>query len=179
MNNFNFLTLPVTGISTNSEQMQPQPEDAQNHLAPFAGMATSVHPAGQTQLFDSPTAYQPRQLSNLNVFPYCANQYLPQTDPFRAISTYQKIPFDEGSQLPPDFYGGLESMTDISELIGEELADAIPLFHQSKIDQSQHEKRSSVMRKIRFVHLLVSTSIGQKPERHFKREPRVPHQQIH
>ena len=153
MNNFNFLTLPVTGISTNSEQMQPQPEDARNHLAPFAGMATSVHPAGQPQIFDSPTAYQQRQLSNLNVFPYCANQYLPQTDPFRAISTYQKIPFDEGSQLPPDFYGGLESMTDISELIGEELADATLVPPKQKrpeptrkviISKAQDKIRSSI-----------------------------------
>ena len=139
MDNFSFLNVPSTGSSTNSEQVQPQPEAELNQSASFAGMVTSVHPSGQALIPSTPApppayqqAPQPRQLSALDVLPQAAAQYLPQLDltlldlpaidPFEAIATYQPICFDEYiTPLPGD---DLDPMRDIDELVMEELKEA-------------------------------------------------------
>ena len=151
MDNTNYFNTPTAGISANSGQNQPQSEAGQNQPAYFAGMATNLNPLGQAQIPVLPpiSELMPplRQFSTMDVSAHSAPQYLPQLDlsqldlsqldlpqpdsppldPFLAIATYQPIPFDEGSQLPPDFFGGLEFTTDIGELIGEDLMDSIPV----------------------------------------------------
>ena len=150
MDNINYFNTPTAGTSANSGQIQPQPEAGQNQPAYFAGMATNLNPLGQAQIPELPpiSELMPplRQFSTMDVSAHSAPQYLPQLDlpqldlpqldlpqpgsspldPFLAIATYQPIPFDEGSQLPPDFFGGLEFTTDIDELVGEYLMDTIP-----------------------------------------------------
>ena len=146
MDNTNYFNTPTAGTSANSGQIQPQPEAGQNQPAYFAGMATNFNPLGQAQIPVLPPISELtpplRQFSTMDVSAHSASQYLPQLDlpqldlpqpdsppldPFLAIATYQPIPFDEGSQLPPDFFGGLEFTTDIGELVGEYLMDTIPV----------------------------------------------------
>ena len=139
MDNFSFLNVPTTGSSTNSEQVQPQPEEELNQSASFAGMATSVHLSGQAQIPSTPApppayqlAPQPRQLSAPDVLPQAATQYLPQLDlteldlppidPFEAIAAYQPICFDDYITPLPGY--DLDPMKDIDELIMEELKEA-------------------------------------------------------
>ena len=135
MDDFSFLNIPTTGHSTNSEQLQPQPEAELNQLVSFAGIATSIHLLEQALTPALPPTYQQssqrEQLSTLDVSPYPATQYLhqldlaqsdlPPNDPFLTIATYQPIHFDEDSTLLP--VDDLDPMEDIDEFVMEDLND--------------------------------------------------------
>lgn len=135
MDDFSFPNTPTSRNSTNSEQVQSQPEAELNQPISFAGIVTSIHLSERTLTPSLPPAYQqasqPEHLSSLDVSPYPATQYLHQldlaqfdlapNDPFLTIATYQPIYFDEDSTLLP--VDDLDPMEDIDEYVMEDLID--------------------------------------------------------
>lgn len=125
MEKFNFINALPIGTSTNSRQIQSQPEAGHNQPASFADMATNLNPLGPAQIPVLPpiSELMPplRQLSTMNVSVHSTPQYLhlpqlnlPQSDspslhPFLALSTYQPIRFDKDDSLK--FYGNLRTKT--------------------------------------------------------------------
>ena len=135
MDDFSFPNIPTSRNSTNSEQMQSQPEAELNQPVSFAGIVTGIHLSERTLTPSLPPAYQQasqsEQLSTLDVSPYPATQYLhqldlaqsdlPPNDPFLTIATYQLTHFDEDSTLRP--VDDLDPMEDIDEFVMEDLTD--------------------------------------------------------
>ena len=143
MNNLNYFFPPASASPTLTEQDQTPgqaqvfSETTQNQPASFADMATSVNPLGQAQvpvpppISDSELMPPRRQLSTLNVSAHTAPQHSPQLnlpqsdlppiDPFKVLSSYQPIQFDDDIQL--ESLDDLIPIENVDELVRVELRE--------------------------------------------------------